>query len=566
MGDPHHAAKAREAGVEEMDEKPPVSKKCFLFLVFILLSGGIIAIVSVLKSGKSAELEEELTTTTAKPTTVPIAKLTDETEILARCKNTFSAKLGKSSLGTLPSSILNDKKKALEKGAFWLRGIPSEDKASFKQIKIMACKGQIPTVVVQIRPAGYKLILDQDELVHYDGDEMIEDWDAYDLKLKEYIKALKEFPALVILEPKLLQLTFNVKNLQYGYENGIYMNEFLKRAQQTTNALKKAWVYIDAGDPNWLSEEDHLEHTAITLLRLQGIRGFAMNTAFFANMTYTKTIARKISCKTNLQFVVDTGRNGGDFSFGKEIEEMARCRYDPPDIKAGNRPMWGFKPTKEASGRRRRGIYDTHYGQPVAPVQPRGWSNGFHTDLDRKTLAEIGPMAGRPILKNTNVGTQKPAARSRGTSRIFANNMRTGPAPVGSKGAGSPKTGGGKIGGGSVISEEQAEDKMNQIAFRSRKTGCLKSNVMMTFHDAYVWARAAGESDGRVLTKGTLDPCLLKHALACDGECGLILSQPCTCQGMPQQSPPSHYGNPYGAGYPAFPSYHQPSYQNPFGR
>ena len=56
-----------------------------------------------LKSGKSAELEEELTTTTAKPTTVPIAKLTDETEILARCKNTFSAKLGKSSLGTLPS-------------------------------------------------------------------------------------------------------------------------------------------------------------------------------------------------------------------------------------------------------------------------------------------------------------------------------------------------------------------------------------------------------------------------------------------------------------------------------
>ena len=81
-------------------------------------------------------------------------------------------------------------------------------------------------------------------------------------------------------------------------------------------------------------------------------------------------------------------------------------------------------------------------------------------------MAEIGPMAGRPILKNTNVGTQKPAARSRGTSRIFANNMRTGPAPVGSKGAGSPKTGGGKIGGGSVISEEQAEDKMNQIAFR----------------------------------------------------------------------------------------------------
>ena len=52
----------------------------------------------------------------------------------------------------------------------------------------MACKGLVPTVVIQIRPAGYKLILDQDELVHYDGDEIFEDWEAYDIKLKEYIK------------------------------------------------------------------------------------------------------------------------------------------------------------------------------------------------------------------------------------------------------------------------------------------------------------------------------------------------------------------------------------------
>merc|ERR1712227_248288 len=91
-------------------------------------------------------------------------------------------------------------------------------------------------------------------------------------------------------------------------------------------------------------------------------------------------------------------------------------------------------------------------------------------------------------------------------------------------------------------------------SFRSRKSGCLKSNVMMTFHDAYVWARSAGESDGRILTKGTLDPCLLKHSLQCDGECGLILSQPCTCKGMAQQPPPSHYGSPYGGGLSGFSS------------
>jgi len=32
---------------------------------------------------------------------------------------------------------------------------------------------------------------------------------------------------------------------------------------------QKAWVYIDAGDPSWLSEEKHLEHATKTLLRVQ---------------------------------------------------------------------------------------------------------------------------------------------------------------------------------------------------------------------------------------------------------------------------------------------------------
>ena len=52
----------------------------------------------------------------------------------------------------------------------------------------MACKGLIPTVIIQIRPQGYKLILNQDELVHYDGEEIYEDWTAYDTKIKEYQK------------------------------------------------------------------------------------------------------------------------------------------------------------------------------------------------------------------------------------------------------------------------------------------------------------------------------------------------------------------------------------------
>ena len=32
---------------------------------------------------------------------------------------------------------------------------------------------------------------------------------------------------------------------------------------------KKSWVYIDAGDANYLHEDDHLEHIAKTLLRVK---------------------------------------------------------------------------------------------------------------------------------------------------------------------------------------------------------------------------------------------------------------------------------------------------------
>lgn len=571
----HNAvAKAREAGVEPPEESPPVSKKCFMFLVFLLLTGGIVAIVCVLKSGaKEEKLEAIEVTTTARPTTVPISKLTNDEEVLARCKSRYTATLGKSTIGMMSTGISDptDSKVQLKKGSFWLRGIEQEDKSAFKQIRVMACKGFIPTILIQIRPQGYKLILNQDELVHYDGEEIHEDWLAYDIKLKEYQKVLKDIPALVILEPKLLQLTFNIKNLQYNYENGIYIEEFLQRAQQTTNALKKSWVYIDAGDPGWLSEDKHLEHAAQTLNRVQGIRGFAMNTGFFANMTYTEKIARKIACRTDLRYVVDTGRNGGDFS-QQELEKIEACRYDPPNIKASNKPMWGYATKKAVAnkampGRRRRGIYDSGIGGVQPAAGPRGWSNGVSlpSAADRALMrAAGGPFPGS-FLKNSNKGSET-AAPKRKTGKIFAKTVRTAPANTG-RPAGPPvkKTPAGKLQG-----KESAEDRMNKIMFKNKRAGCFGDNSKMTRMDAYIWAKTAGQSDGRILNRGTYDPCLLKHSLKCDGQCGLIVNPPCTCSG-PSQPAPSYGGYPPAAvpfpGYPPAgvpfgyqPAYHQPAY------
>ena len=54
----------------------------------------------------------------------------------------------------------------------------------------MACRGQIPTVIISMRPAGYKLILNQDDLNFYDGEPIHEDWESYDERLAVYKKVI----------------------------------------------------------------------------------------------------------------------------------------------------------------------------------------------------------------------------------------------------------------------------------------------------------------------------------------------------------------------------------------
>ena len=54
----------------------------------------------------------------------------------------------------------------------------------------MACREQIPTVIISMRPAGYKLILNQDDLNFYDGEPIHEDWESYDERLNVYKKVI----------------------------------------------------------------------------------------------------------------------------------------------------------------------------------------------------------------------------------------------------------------------------------------------------------------------------------------------------------------------------------------
>ena len=59
-------------------------------------------------------------------------------------------------------------------------------------------------------------------------------------------KDIKQFPAIVILEPKLLQMAHNSKNLQYQYENNLYVDEFVIRAQKVVNVLTASFTKINS--------------------------------------------------------------------------------------------------------------------------------------------------------------------------------------------------------------------------------------------------------------------------------------------------------------------------------
>lgn len=154
----------------------------------------------------------------------------------------------------------------------------------------------------------------------------------------------------------------------------------------------------------------------------------------------------------------------------------------------------------------------------------------------------------------------------RKTSKIFSKAVHQAK-PAAKPGAKPGSKSGPKAGPGTkLLGASVAEDKMMKITFKNKRSQCFGANSKMTRMDAYIWARTAGESDGRILTRGTFDKCLLSHSLDCESSCGLIVNPPCTCSGPAvQQADP--YGGHYGghAHYPGYPPnmYHQPMYPQP---
>ena len=243
---------------------------------------------------------------------------------------------------------------------------------------------------------------------------------------------------------------------------------------------------MDAGDPYYLEDEDHLDHISATLLRVRNMRGFAMNTGFFANMTFVEGQARQIACKTGLNYVTDTGRNGGEFS-RQELEKIASCRYDPPNVKSSNKPMWGLAAMSDAkNGRTRRSSRgfraQTSSLHNDEPVQQRRFS--IYNE-PTKAAALSAPLMG--AARPSRISNAAPSGLIR--SKAFNSNPRANLKTAG--GGGAPKKPAGK-----ALTKKEGESKMVQISRGYRM--CIRPQNKNKKSDGYIWARSNGESDGRL--------------------------------------------------------------------
>nr|XP_002119579.1 uncharacterized protein LOC100181482 [Ciona intestinalis] len=374
-----------------------MSKCCFFFLLLIVLAalgGGVGIVIWVMNKNTKVENEEVATT----PAPDNFSGSREECENWLRnpagTSVRFTGVLGRSSLATR-TTMLERSSEIITRNAHWLTGDETKDATALRGIRLEACGGKIPTVVIRIRPTeGLQLNNGISNWDYYKPTSPISTWTEYDEKLNSYLRVLAPIPAVVVLEPDLLMYAFDSVNQQYRWRNAQYEEEFLKRARKVIVRMNKAWVYVDAGNAGYLgSSTANLDQMATTLLRLPGLRGFSINTMHFINQTYNNLIASRLHCRTGLNFVVDTSRNRGEFST-KSILEMERCLFDPPHVRKGQIPSWGWG-SKTATLRTKRYAQqqqvdrnNNNFQQTSSPTATNSNSNRFRV----RTVAEASEM------------------------------------------------------------------------------------------------------------------------------------------------------------------------------
>ncbi|MEU4210486.1 glycoside hydrolase family 6 protein [Streptomyces sp. NPDC026206] len=170
------------------------------------------------------------------------------------------------------------------------------------------------------------------------------DGDAYRAWLDRAVRGIGDRSATVVLEPDALP------HMEDGCTPQEYHEErfaLLKEAVGKLKALPRTKVYLDAGNPSWVTPADRMAEP----LRRAGIGqadGFALNVANFQSTDDSKDYGHRLSRLVGgKHFVVDTSRNGNGPLTGGDHEKAwcnpsGRALGEPPTTRTGDARVDAF--------------------------------------------------------------------------------------------------------------------------------------------------------------------------------------------------------------------------------
>ncbi|MFV8128589.1 glycoside hydrolase family 6 protein [Streptomyces syringium] len=164
------------------------------------------------------------------------------------------------------------------------------------------------------------------------------DGDAYRQWLDQAAKGIGDRSATVILEPDALpHIEDGCTPREFHEERFALLNEAVGKLK----ALPRTKVYLDAGNPSWVTPAGRMAEP----LRRAGIAkadGFALNVSNFQTTRANKDYGRRLSALVGgKHFVIDTSRNGNGPLNGGDHEKAwcnpsGRALGDPPTTRTGD--------------------------------------------------------------------------------------------------------------------------------------------------------------------------------------------------------------------------------------
>lgn len=172
---------------------------------------------------------------------------------------------------------------------------------------------------------------------------------AYNSWIAAFADGIGNRPAIVVLEPDALGDVSCMTSAQIAERNALLNNaitQFNTKAPQT-------WVYLDAGNPGWISAATMAQH--LNAAGLSRTHGFALNVSnYYAtaqNTTYANAVnsALQSSFGYTRPFTIDTSRNGNG-SNGAWCNPAGRKIGTPSQTGGGAEMLLWIKTPGESDG------------------------------------------------------------------------------------------------------------------------------------------------------------------------------------------------------------------------